>query len=103
MVEYEDELTSEWLAPALDIEKSSYSVEEFLEWRSAGKLVLSPDFQRGQIWPTPAKAFLIDTILRGYPIPPLHIRLVQRPERGLVREVIDGQQRIASVLQFADG
>lgn len=90
-----------WIAPPLDIEKTSYSVAEFLEWQAAGRLTLSPEFQRGQVWSTPAKAFLIDTILRGYPIPPVHIRHVQRGREGLTREVIDGQQRISAVLQFA--
>lgn len=93
----------DWVAPPLDIEKTSYSVAEFLEWDSAGRLSLSPEFQRGSVWTGPARAYLIDTILRGYPIPPVHIRLVQRANQGLIREVIDGQQRISAVLLFAAG
>ncbi len=74
-----------------------------MEWHEGGKLELSPEFQRGEVWRTPAKAYLIDTILRNFPIPPLHIRLVARGNRGLVREVIDGQQRLTAVLQYVDG
>src|SRR5690242_2854282 len=96
-------MVEDWEPESLDIERSHYSIGEFLEWFEDGKLELSPAFQRGEVWRTPAKAYLIDTILRNFPIPPLHIRLVSRGGKGLVREVIDGQQRLTSVLQFVDG
>ncbi|MFU8875518.1 DUF262 domain-containing protein [Micromonospora sp. SL4-19] len=96
-------IDDEWAPENLDIERSSYAVVEFVEWDEAGKLELSPAFQRGEVWRTPAKAFLIDTILRNFPIPPLHIRLVSRPGKGMVREVIDGQQRLNAVLQYVRG
>lgn len=93
-------MDGEWNLPQLDIEKTSYTVQEFIEWADANRLVLSPSFQRGQVWRRPAQAFLIDTILRGYPIPPVHVRFVQREGKGLVREVIDGQQRLTAVLEY---
>jgi hypothetical protein len=38
------------------------------------------------------------------PVPPIYLRQSQNPERTrLIREVIDGQQRIASVLEFMAG
>ncbi|MFI6955531.1 DUF262 domain-containing protein [Nocardia sp. NPDC050408] len=91
---------TEWELQVLDIEKTSYTIEEFREWESSGRLELSPSFQRGQVWRTPAKAFLIDTILRGFPIPPLHIRFTRKGSGVMLREVIDGQQRLTAVIDY---
>lgn len=91
---------TEWAPQVLDIEKTSYTVQEFLEWQDLGRLELSPSFQRGTVWRQPAMAHLIDTMLRGYPIPPIHIRFVRDERNDLVREVIDGQQRLTAVLKY---
>ncbi|WP_229404723.1 DUF262 domain-containing protein [Micromonospora sp. NBRC 110038] len=92
----------DWAPEVIDIERASYSVAEFIEWFEQQRIVLSPDFQRGEVWRSPAKSFLIDTILRGYPIPPIHMRF--KLDRGKVmREVIDGQQRLTAVIQFYNG
>ncbi|MBM4601561.1 DUF262 domain-containing protein [Rhodococcus hoagii] len=91
---------NDWELQVLDIEMASYTVGEFLEWKEAGRLELSPSFQRGKVWRRPAMAFLIDTILRGYPIPPIHIRFVRRDDGNLIREVIDGQQRLNAIISY---
>ena len=95
--------TDDWAPHHIDIEKTSYTAEEFFEWHQNGRLLLSPDFQRGQVWKRPAKAFLIDTMLRGFPVPPIHIRHISSTGSGLKREVIDGQQRLTSVIAFMEG
>lgn len=102
-MQYSRRMDEEWEQPSLEIEKSSYTIAEILEWRDAQRLMLSPSFQRGNVWSAAAKAYLIDTILRGYPIPPLHIRHVTTPDGRLVREVIDGQQRLTAVIEYMDG
>ncbi len=94
-------MDAEWDLPVLEIEKTTYAVSEFVEWFDEGRLTLSADFQREEVWKRQAQAFLIDTILRGYPIPPIHIRSVRASgQMRLVREVIDGQQRLTSVIKF---
>lgn len=94
---------ADWAPDHLEIEKTSYTAEEFYEWFRGNKLRLSPDFQRGEVWKAPAKSFLIDTMLRGFPIPAIHLRTRSDPDLGVVREVIDGQQRLTSVIQFIEG
>lgn len=82
-------------------ERSSYTPIDFREWHEAGSLVLSPKFQRRHVWTTPARSYLIDTILLGMPVPPIYIRVVQNENRErIIREVVDGQQRISAVLDF---
>ena len=61
-----------------------------------GDIDLQPDFQRQEVWSTKKKKRLIDTVLRGWSIPPVH--LVESSENRL--EVLDGQQRLAALRDF---
>jgi hypothetical protein len=63
-----------------------------------GSLDLQPAFQRGLVWSREKKARLIDTILRGWRMPPVH--LVVESDETL--SVLDGQQRLQSLFEFID-
>jgi hypothetical protein len=85
-------------------DRAVYTPTDFLSWREAKSLVLTPKFQRRGVWKPKARSFFIDTLLRGMPVPPIYIRVTQSADaKRVVREVIDGQQRIASILDFMDG
>lgn len=78
-----------------------YSLNDFLSWHENKVLILQPKFQRRQVWSLKAQSHLIDTILRDYPIPIIFIREQIDPStKKTVREVVDGQQRLTSVLNF---
>ena len=47
----------------------NYSIRDFEEWDSRNELVLQPKFQRRDVWSDKARSYLIDTIVRGKPIP----------------------------------
>lgn len=65
--------------------------------------MLTPKFQRRGVWKTPARSHLIDTLIKGMPVPPIYLRLNQNEEKTkIIREVIDGQQRISAVLDFVN-
>lgn len=64
---------------------------------SNGRLDLQPDFQRGEVWSLAKKQRLIDSILRGWHIPPIH---VVQPKNGENQEVLDGQQRLVAIRDF---
>lgn len=82
-------------------DQSRYTPRDFVIWEQNQLLVLTPKFQRRSVWRTPARSFLIDTILREMTVPPIYLRLRHDEERNkTVREVVDGQQRILSVLGF---
>lgn len=82
---------------------TEYSVAWMKRQADEGLLDMSPPFQRNPVWVTKQKAFLIDTILRGYPVPELYIQAAA-DERGEERHiVVDGQQRIRACLEFAEG
>ena len=76
-----------------------YSISDFLEWRANGILDLSPEFQRRGVWTRAAKSFLVDTIVRGKPIPKLLLTQSLKDKRNL-RTVVDGQQRLRTIFEF---
>ena len=77
----------------------SYSIADFLEWHANGLLELSPDFQRRSVWTRAAKSFLIDTVVRGKPMPKVLLTQNLIGKKN-VRTVVDGQQRLRSILDF---
>jgi hypothetical protein len=52
------------------------------------QLTLAPEFQRNSVWPTAAKAYLIDTILNDRPIPLLFFQRTTSPQTGRPTYVI---------------
>lgn len=79
----------------------AYSINDFLNWFDNGELTLSPKYQRNSVWNNSAKSYLMDTILRGYPIPQIFIRqIIDTNTRKTTREIIDGQQRLRSIIEF---
>ena len=85
-----------------DIQRTLFKVADFVNWSKNDELDLSPLFQRRAVWSNGAKSYLIDTILRGLPIPPVILRDLPPDIRTFrsVREVVDGQQRLRTVLSF---
>jgi len=79
-----------------------YNVSDFLQWRDSEQLDLSPDFQRRTVWSEKAKSYLVDTILRGKPMPKIIITQELR-DRKNVRVVVDGQQRLRAIIGYIDG
>ena len=79
----------------------TYSINDFLEWDKAGQLELNPRFQRRPVWSDKAKSYLMDTILRGKPMPKIFIRQkINVSTRTSSRDVVDGQQRLRTILSF---
>lgn len=81
----------------------TYSINDFVEWDAASpkQLELNPKFQRRSVWTDKAKSFLMDTIIRGKPIPKVFIRQkINVATKTSIREVVDGQQRLRTILSF---
>ena len=79
-----------------------FTVADLFEWYQNKQLVVNPVFQRRSVWTANAKVFLIDTILRRLPIPKIYIRQqVDLESKRSYREVVDGQQRLRAIFEFA--
>lgn len=81
----------------MKISASDPDIETLVSRIKKRELNLRPDFQRGEVWSEGKRQKLIDTILRGWQVPPVH--LVSLP--GSELEVLDGQQRLAAIRDFA--
>lgn len=78
----------------------TYSINDFREWNKAKTLVLAPKFQRRDVWSEKARSYLIDTILRDLPMPKIFMRQHLDDAGQTIREVVDGQQRIRTILSY---
>ena len=86
-------------------ERAVYTTRDLTIWQDNDLLVITPKFQRRGVWRNPARSLFIDTMLRGMTAPPIYLRWTQNPAKTkAVREIVDGQQRVRSVLDYiSDG
>jgi hypothetical protein len=81
-------------------------VRDVLDLKSQQMLVVNPEYQRGSVWTPSQKKKLIDSVLRGYPIPLIYLHHIRQAAGKLVSEryeIIDGQQRINALSDFFEG
>lgn len=87
-----------------DVEQKT--VGDLVELYRAEILKANPEYQRGIVWNDIQKRKLIDSVLRGYPLPLIYLHYTSKIVAGMKNEgfeVIDGQQRIRSLYEFAEG
>jgi len=83
----------------LQIRHEQLTIADLLNRYEKGVLNLSPTFQRKSVWRDRDRHLLIESLLRGFPIPAIF--LYQRNEAGqLCYDVIDGKQRLETILRF---
>lgn len=83
----------------IHFETDQKTVQDLINLYKNNQLNLKPGFQRSSVWHEPERRKLIDSILRNYPLPSIFFH--RRPEEGnIVYDVIDGKQRIESILKF---
>lgn len=76
------------------------TIEGLLHKYERGTLNLAPSFQRQSVWTDRDRKKLIDSIMRGYPLPAIFLYRRTREDGELMFDVIDGKQRLESVLMF---
>jgi hypothetical protein len=76
----------------------TWSIIDFSDRAQRGGLDLSPSYQRGDVWPNSDAQMLIESILRGIPLPSVIILKPEAPDAAY--EVVDGKQRLTSILRF---
>jgi hypothetical protein len=87
----------------LQVGRTQFKISDFLGWQREGSLRLSPSFQRRAVWKADAKSFLVDTVVRGLPTPIIFVReRVDLDSQRTIREVVDGQQRLRTLIGFID-
>lgn len=67
-----------------------------------GGLDLQPSYQRGYVWKDDFKDKLIYSIIKFYPTGNISVRVLKTPNaKGAKSEVVDGQQRLTTIRDFA--
>ncbi len=87
----------------MEYEVSLQTISWFNDLRVHDKLEISPKFQRRAVWLEKERSSLMDTILGKLPFPEIYVQVQTDPETGGQKHVVvDGQQRITSILKFID-
>lgn len=74
------------------------TIGRFLLAQSDDELLMTQDYQRGDVWTAQDKQYLLESIFYGYNIGSLSI--ITRYHRAPYIEVIDGKQRLTALLSF---
>lgn len=86
-------------AHSLDFDYGDKTIQEFGLLFKNGHLNLEPGFQRDSVWSISDRKKLIESLLQNYPIP--SVFLYKQSENGKLKyDVIDGKQRLETVLMF---
>lgn len=75
-------------------------IHEFVSLFRNGQLNLEPGFQRQSVWGPTDRRRLIESVVQGYPVPSVFLYQRQDERGRLVYDVIDGKQRLESILMF---
>lgn len=72
-------------------------IVEFVGHAREDELDLNPPYQREYIWSNPDSQKLIESILRGIPLPSIILATVADDDK---LQIVDGKQRLTSILRF---
>lgn len=84
----------------MDYNSSTQTLSWFHDRYRDGSLTISPPYQRKPVWAARQKCYLIESVLLSLPVPEIFIQQKTSPDGKTTFSIVDGQQRIRSVLQF---
>jgi hypothetical protein len=84
----------------LSFEYGSKTLQEFIHLYDNGQLNLEPGFQRNSVWTTNDRRKLIESVCTSRPVPSVFLYRSKDKHGRLKYDVIDGKQRLESVLFF---
>ncbi len=84
----------------MDYDSSVQTISWFHDRFREGSLTIKPPYQRKPVWATRQKCYLIESILMDLPVPEIFVQQKTSPDGKTTHAIVDGQQRIRTVLQF---
>jgi Protein of unknown function DUF262 len=84
----------------MDYQSSMEIITWFRDRYREGSLKIKPPYQRKPVWAARQKCYLIESILMALPVPEIYIQQTTQPDGTTTYAIVDGQQRIRTVLQF---
>jgi len=81
---------------------NNINIATFWENYDLKKYNFSPEYQReGDVWSESDKSYLIDTILKNFPMPPIFLHQhIDNATGKTIYDVIDGKQRLSAIINF---
>jgi hypothetical protein len=89
---WEDDVEEEVGSGPVSARAQTWPINEFSDRASRNRLNLSPSYQRGDVWPMSDAQMLIESILRGIPLP--SVIILKPVASDAPYEVVDGKQRL---------
>lgn len=83
---------------------NTINIATFWENYVLGKYNFEAPYQReGDVWHDQKKSFLMDTIIKNFPIPPIFLHEKIDKETGrTIYDIIDGKQRLTAIKEFIE-
>ena len=92
------------MAKLFERKSTSLTISEFYDNYLSGKYRFDVAYQRNSgVWSDDKKSFLIDSILKNYPMPAIFLRPCVDNESGkTIYDVVDGKQRLEAIVAFIE-
>lgn len=92
------------MAKLFERKSTSLTLSEFYDNYQLGKYRFEVSYQRKSgVWSEDKKSFLIDSILKNYPMPAIFLRPCVNTDTGkTVYDVVDGKQRLETIVDFIE-
>ncbi len=97
---YEDDDSAEVPPPDIVAYNESRSCADLYRMYKQGVLNIQPEFQREIVWKGPAQTRFLDSLIKQLPIPSMCFSMDFKAGKW---QVIDGLQRMASIIRFLGG
>ena len=89
----------------MNVNAGKISVANVRDMFARGDLITNRQYQRAPgLWPLAARSYFIDTIVEGFIFPPIYFHeYLDRSTKKTRTEIVDGQQRITTLVSFLNG
>lgn len=89
----------------MELKSEKITIRDLLQLRKHNMLIVNHEYQRAAVWSESQQKKLIDSVMRGYPLPLIYLHhrinnIAGMQSEGL--EIIDGQQRINALYEFGE-
>lgn len=98
-IENDDDDETDYLTGIIRTNVTAESIDTLVNLYQRGRLNLNPPWQRGEVWSQKKKKGVIESIMLGIPLPAI---ILHKDTSTGAHEVIDGQQRLRSIVQFVE-
>lgn len=83
----------------MDYSFKEFTISDLVALIDKDTINLNPDYQRNFIWTSNDQKYLVDTIIKGYPLPSFFVYY----DKNGKYEMVDGQQRSKTIFRFVKG